>query len=182
MNKLLKKGLITVVFLGVLGYAAFRIVINETKKNSPQDIAAFVDDDLEIQVVYCQPLKKGRTVFGTESEGALQPYGQYWRLGANEATTVETNQTLIIEGNELEKGIYSIYAIPGRETWKIGFNKEADRWGAGEPNYEKDLFVVEVPVYYTKETTEQFNINITKEGIVFKWDTSKVILPFTVTE
>ncbi len=59
MNKLLKKGLITVVFLGVLGYAAFRIVINETKKNSPQDIAAFVDDDLEIQVVYCQPLKKG---------------------------------------------------------------------------------------------------------------------------
>ncbi len=103
-------------------------------------------------------------------------------MGANEATTVETNQTLIIEGNELEKGIYSIYAIPGRETWKIGFNKEADRWGAGEPNYEKDLFVVEVPVYYTKETTEQFNINITKEGIVFKWDTSKVILPFTVTE
>ncbi|MEJ0056894.1 MAG: DUF2911 domain-containing protein [Bacteroidota bacterium] len=55
-------------------------------KKSPIKTETYSDQGLDIKVVYCQPYKKGRVIFGEERDGALQPYGKYWRLGANAAT------------------------------------------------------------------------------------------------
>jgi len=178
MNKLLKKIIIISITLGVLAFAASYFIKKETKKNSPQDVVEFVGDKLTLKIVYCQPYKKGRLIFGDEEDKALQPYGKYWRLGANEATTIETNQDLIIGGNKLKKGIYSIYAVPEKKVWKIAFNKDANRWGASEPNYDKDLFAVEVPVNYLSKSIEQFNIQINQQELIFSWDTSEARLPY----
>ncbi len=182
MNKLLRNIIIVVVVLGIAAFAASYFIKKETKKNSPQDIVEFIGDKLTLKIVYCQPYKKGRLIFGDDEDEALQPYGKYWRLGANEATTIETNQDLIIGENKLKKGIYSIYAVPGKEVWKFGFNKDANRWGASEPNYDKDLFTVTVPVNYIGESIEQFNIKINQHEIIFSWDNSEAKLPYKLAE
>jgi hypothetical protein len=180
MNKLIKYILLTVIVLGILAFAASYFIKKETKKNSPQDTVEYVNDSVKLKMVYCQPFKKGRVIFGSVEEGALQPYGQYWRLGANEATTLETTKDLIFKDHILKKGIYAIYAVPDIKVWKFGFNKDADRWGVNEPDYTKDVLTVEAPVNYTTESLEQFTIKINANEIVFKWDTSVVKLPYKV--
>ncbi len=182
MNKIFKTIAVIAIVLAIIAFTGFYFVKKQTKKGSPQGIAEYVDTNLSIKIVYCQPYKKGRIIFGTQEEEALQLYDAYWRLGANEATTLETNRNLIFGDNILKKGKYSIYAVPGKLSWKFGFNSDANRWGASEPDYSKDLFTVEVPVTYTSESIEQFNININSNKIVFNWDTSLIKLPFKVAE
>ncbi len=179
MNKLLKTIIIAVVGLGAIAFAASYFIKKETKKNSPQDTVEYTKDDLTIRMVYCQPYKKGRVIFGSASDKALQPYGQYWRLGANEATTIEFNQDLSFGGKKIIKGVYSIYAVPAKDTWKFGFNKDSNRWGASEPDYDKDVLIIDAPINYSNETLEQFTISINNSEIIFKWDTSVVKLPYT---
>ena len=53
---------------------------------SPPDTAEYSNQGLEISIDYSRPYKKGRLIFGEEADEALQPFGQYWRLGANAAS------------------------------------------------------------------------------------------------
>lgn len=182
MNKLYRNVLIIATVLALIALASAYFMRKKSTQLSPQTKIEFTNQDLHLKIVYCQPSKKGRLIFGDSIDGALQPYGQYWRLGANEATTLEISEDITINNNDLAKGIYSVYAVPGKETWAIGINKVANRWGASEPDYSKDLFLVEAPVNYTKESKELFTILIDEKSITFWWDTSKVLLPYKMTK
>lgn len=182
MNKLYRNVLVIASILALIALTSAYFMRKKSTQLSPQTKTEFSNQGLQIKTVYCQPFKKGRLIFGDSVEGALQPYGQYWRLGANEATTLETSQDIIISNHRLSKGVYSVYAVPGEETWTIGFNEVANRWGASEPDYSKDLFLVEVPVNYTKESKEQFTILINEKTITFWWDTSKIIVSYKVAK
>jgi hypothetical protein len=81
---------------------------------SPPATAYFNEGGLEITVDYSQPSKKDRLIFGEENEGALQPYGQYWRLGANAPTEITFNQDVTFGGEPINAGRYRMYAIPGK--------------------------------------------------------------------
>lgn len=184
MNKIIQVVLIVVAGLAIVAYVASKFLKEDTQRLSPQATVEFTDNDLAIKMVYCRPFKRDRLIFGSADENALQPFGQYWRLGANEATTLETNKSLIIMGNELPVGKYSIYAVPDKETWQFGINSVANRWGLNEPDYTQDLFTFEIPVSYTDEIKEQFTISISEEvnqyAIQFWWDTSRLVIPFSV--
>lgn len=180
MNKLYRNILIAAALLALIALSVAYLMREKSTQLSPQAKVEFSDHDFNLKMVYCQPSKKGRLIFGTTEEGALQPFGKYWRLGANEATTIEINKDLLMKGEKLAKGVYSVYVVPGKETWKFGFNKVADRWGASEPDYTQDVFVIEVSVNYVAESKEQFTIEINKNEIAFWWDTSKAILPFEI--
>ena len=182
MNKvvLIVAFIVTVLLLAAM-FGNYYLKQN-TKKHSPQAIAEFSDSNITMKIVYCQPYRKGRLLFGAEQEGALQPFGKYWRLGANEATTIETSRAITIGSETLPAGKYSIYAFPGKDSWAFGINKVSNRWGATEPDYTKDLFKVRVPVTYTQSSLEQFTISIEKNKIVFWWDTSKTELSYTIIE
>jgi Protein of unknown function (DUF2911) len=90
--------------------AASAFLKMQTKKHSPVDTATFNKGGLNINMVYYRPFKKGRIIFGLADDGALQPYGTYWRLGANDATTIEVNKDVDFAGKVLKAGKYSIYA------------------------------------------------------------------------
>ena len=124
-------------------------------------------------IKYSRPSVRNRLVFGAEEDGALQPYGQYWRLGANEATTIEIKQDILFNGVELAAGIYGLYAIPGPEHFVIGVNENDDRWGYSEPDYNEDLFTTQVPVLRLTEPVEQYTIRIEEAAdgalIYFEW-------------
>src|ERR1700741_2709210 len=101
-------------FFIILGIALLAVIAALTyssylsKKNSPEDTAVYRNNGTEITVKYCRPFKKGRLIFGEETEGALQPYGKYWRMGANDAPLFSTNKDLMINGEHLKAGKYSI--------------------------------------------------------------------------
>ncbi len=152
-----------------------------TQGASPQETVSYDKDGLKLEVVYCRPYKKGRLIFGTKEAGALQPFGRYWRLGANDATSLELNRDVMFAGKPLKAGRYAVYAVPGEKTWKIGINSEANRWGKAEPDYSKDVLTVDVPVIYTDEVTEQLKIDLepteTGANMVIRWEKAMVVIP-----
>lgn len=182
----MKKAVIIIGILAVLLVGAFMLWRSQVKSLSPEEGFDFQDGDLKVHVYYNRPFKKGREIF---AENGLVPFGKIWRTGANEATYIETNKNLLVNGQELKKGKYSLWTIPNAESWKVIFNSEYPSWGInfkGEANHnpEADVLTVEVPVSQTETEIEQFTISIEKTGdeteLIFLWDKTVVVVPFTV--
>ncbi|HCY81466.1 MAG TPA: hypothetical protein DHV22_07640, partial [Xanthomarina gelatinilytica] len=119
MNRFLKWiiGLLVLVAIGVFVYS----VLNDgllKKPLSPKKIVSFKVDDIELKVFYNRPSKRNREIFG-----ALVPYNQVWRTGANEATTFETNKSLKVGTDSLPAGKYTLWTIPNDSTWHVMFNR-----------------------------------------------------------
>ena len=93
----------------------------------------------KVVVTYHRPAVKGRAVWG-----GLVPYGQVWRLGANDATTLEISEDGKIAGKELKAGTYALFAIPTRASWTIVVNADAKQWGAYFRDPKKDVLSFEV--------------------------------------
>lgn len=72
------------------------------------------------------PSVNDREIFGSDG---LQPYGELWRLGANEATAIHLPFAGDLGGVAVEPGSYSLYAIPGEESFEIFVNSATERWG-----------------------------------------------------
>ena len=169
---------VVIILVGIMTYLYFG-----TKK-SPAKTTTFNYAGLDIKVDYCQPYKKGRLIFGEEKDGALQPFGKYWRLGANAATQISFSKNVNFAGKPLNAGTYRMYAVPGATTWQVSLNSGLGSWGYSEPDYSKDVLKVEVPAATAPEETEQFVINFsnddTQANMDFVWDKTLVRVPITV--
>jgi len=149
---------------------------------SPPATASYNEGGLEITVDYSQPSKKGRLIFGEEEENALQPYGNYWRLGANSASEITFNKDVTFGGEPIKAGTYRIYAVPGANAFKVSLNSETDVFfGVTEPDHEMDLVTVNAPVQKTASEVETFTIDIVSAGtgatINFSWDETLFTVP-----
>ena len=70
--------------------------------------------DAYVRVVYSRPYKRGRNnIFGTKESGAIVPYGERWRTGANEATEITVTKDVLVAGQKLAAGTYSLSTTPG---------------------------------------------------------------------
>jgi hypothetical protein len=76
------------------------------------------------KICYGRPSARGRAV-----EGGLIPYGEPWRLGANEATALHLPFRARVGGVDLEPGSYSLYTVAGESEWEFFLNAQAERWG-----------------------------------------------------
>ncbi len=92
-----------------------------------------------VRVDYSRPAVRGRAIWG-----ALVPYGQVWRAGANEATTLTFSDPVKIHGKDLPAGTYGFFAIPGKESWTLILNRKPKQWGAYEYKAEEDALRLEV--------------------------------------
>lgn len=179
---MLKKVLIGVGIFAVVLAVAFIYLNHRNRTLSPSGMAELDVNGLNIEIIYSRPSVKGRMIFGSEADGALQPYGNYWRLGANEATEISVSKDITFNGMPLKAGKYSLYAIPGAESFQIGVNSETGIWGAAEPDYSKDLYVTDVPVTKLITPVEQFTTRIEKGTdsdavIYFEWSDVQLIIP-----
>jgi hypothetical protein len=172
-----------VALLIVLGFVANFFVRQHKKSFSPEEEVTYNSGDLTINVFYNRPFKKGRDIFG-----GLVPYDKVWRTGANEATTFQTNKDLLIEGKTLKRGKYTLWTIPGEETWKIIFNSEYGQWGIGSDgeanrNPANDVLTIDVHAVQQEQVFEQFTISFEKVGedneMVLIWDKTLVAVPFS---
>lgn len=176
---LLAIGVLMIIIVAFLGY-----LMLTTKNHSPEAVSEHRAGDLHIQVNYCQPYKKDRLIFGTKSEGALVPFGEKWRTGANEATEISFSKDVTIGGQTLPAGRYSLYTIPEASKWTVVFNSKLDYWGAeigGDP-FDETLDVLRVPasVQTGMPEKEQFTISFDEAGdgvnLHFEWDDTRATL------
>lgn len=164
---------VAVLVLLIAGYATWAVLVGN--KRSPKDTVK--SDTLATTVTYCRPYKKGRVIFGDKD--ALVPYGKYWRLGANAATTITFAKDVSFGGKDVKAGTYSMYAVPGAQTWKVVLNSDADRWGAAESDHDKDVLSVDASADNAAPETEQFTISFA-DTMVFAWDKTRVSVPIAV--
>lgn len=160
--------------------AASVIYFGRYYRASPPGSAELTNGDLTVLVSYSRPSVKGRIIFGTEEAGALVPYGKYWRLGANEATEITFNKDVNFNGKAVKAGTYSMYAIPGEETFNIGLNREVGKSGSPEPNHSLDVLHTDVPVQQTSSPVEKFTIRLEPEGnvikVIIEWANTRIVI------
>ncbi len=179
MNR--KKIWIGIAALVVFLLAAFFYLSNRGRSLSPPGTATLTSGGITIKVDYSRPSVRGRVIFGTEQQQALQPYGQYWRLGANEATKIMFNRNVLFNNKPVRAGTYRMYAYPGPESFDLRLNTDIRTWGASEPDVEDDVLSTQVPVEKITVPVEQFTISLAPAGegitMVMEWSDVRLIVP-----
>ncbi|QII70751.1 DUF2911 domain-containing protein [Apibacter sp. B3706] len=135
----------------------------------------------DVEYEYSRPNKKGRVIFG-----GLVPYGQVWRTGANENTTIKFGDDVEIDGKTIPKGKYAIYTIPREDSWDVIFYSDSENWGTPEKWDDKKVVLkTTVPVKKLAESVESFTIGINNLSdnsahLQFMWDQVLVDVTFHV--
>jgi tetratricopeptide (TPR) repeat protein len=131
----------------------------------------------DVTIVYHSPAVKGRKIWGT-----TVPYGNIWRAGANENTTIHFSHDAMVEGKAIAAGTYGLYMVPGENEFQLLFSKYHQSWGSNAP--AKDDIVLKVSVKPNSiEAQEWLSYDFIDRGsksltAALKWDTLSV--PFKI--
>lgn len=165
--------------------------VSTPRESQRQEIAQGVGD-AKVTIVYHRPNAKGRKIYGCETKDVvpiannlypcLVPYGQVWRTGANENTTIDFSRDVTINGQPLPAGKYGFHIIPGKTDWTLIFSKDNDKWGSFSYNDKNDaLRVVVKPVTSPMQETLAYDFeDVTPDAtkVSLRWE--KLTVPFTV--
>ena len=106
--------------------------LHPSRRPSPLGMARTTLGDAYVRVVYGRPYKRDRkNIFGTKESGAVVIYGERWRTGANEATELTVTRDVLVGGQKLPAGTYSLSTTPAPGTWKVHINSKLGLDGLG---------------------------------------------------
>lgn len=134
----------------------------------------------ELWVDYGRPTARGRKVFA--ANGVLND--TIWRTGANAATQFRTSVPIMVAGQAVPAGTYTLWtlAIPGR--YQLIINKQTGQWGTV---YDAKQDLVRVPLQATQlpQVVDRFTIAVDptsgNAGVLrLRWDTTELSVPLTV--
>jgi len=154
----------------------------------------------DVSIVYSRPGVKGRKIWGDwpvtvageatlddqdsrPKDAPIVPYGHIWRTGANEATQFTVTDDVLINGQPLPAGTYSLHSIPGRDEWTIIFNTVAEQGGSFEYDVKKDALRVKTKPEISDRMHEWLNFTldpVKENALVARINWEKVTVPFTV--
>ena len=77
-----------------------------------------------VTIKYARPSVRNRVIFGN-----LVPYDKLWRTGANENSVISFSTPVKIDGVPVPAGNYSIYTIPGADSWDVILYSDSNNWG-----------------------------------------------------
>lgn len=126
-------------------------------RKSPIAIASVKSNGTYIKVVYGQPYRRGRIIFGD-----LLPWGEVWRTGANEATEITLTKSVLMGTQAIPAGTYSLFTIPQPDSMTIILNHELGLWGAQNYNPERDYKRIKFPVKNLETPIEAFTVEFTE--------------------
>jgi ribosomal protein S4 len=157
----------------------------------------------DVTITYSRPGVKGRTIWGdplpeqaaTKGEATLDdqnvrpkgapivPWGHAWRTGANEATQFVVTDDVLINGQKLPAGSYSLHTIPTKDEFTIIFNSVANQWGSFSYDPAKDTLRVKVKPEWGEHSKEWLEywidpVNDNSAQVNIRWE--KVRVPFIV--
>jgi len=183
----------TLVFVIVLGFVSLGFGQVSTPRESQRQEIAQTVGDAKVSIVYHRPNVKDRKIYGCETTDVvpiannlypcLVPYGQVWRTGANENTTLEFSRDVTVNGQPLPAGKYGFHIIPGKADWTLIFSKDNEKWGSFTYDEKKDaLRVKAVPVKAPMQETLIYEFeDVTPDStkINLRWE--RLSVPFTVS-
>ncbi len=155
------------LFLSVFSLSAS--VAQDKKPLSPKETVKGKIGDANVEIVYSRPSSRGRTMIGGNEK-----FGSVWRTGANEATTIEFDKAVKVEGKDVPAGKYALFTIPNETEWTIIINKDHKQWGAYNYKQSDDVIRANVKAGKPESFVETFTIAIEKDEVVLKWENSKV--------
>jgi hypothetical protein len=156
----------------------------------------------DVTITYSRPGVKARKIWGEPSpeskttgtatlddararpkDAVIVPYGHVWRSGANEATQFEVTDDVLINGQLLKAGKYSLHTIPARDEWTIIFNSDAGQWGSFSYDEKKDVLRVKAKPESVAENQEWLEYSVepvsdSSARVNLRWE--KLTVPFTV--
>jgi hypothetical protein len=159
----------------------------------------------DVTITYSRPGVKGRKIWGdptTEQasskggeatlddqnvrpkDAVIVPWGHVWRTGANEATTFVVTDDVLVNGQKLAAGGYSLHTIPTKDEWTIVFNGTANQWGSFNYDPAKDTLRVKAKPQWVNENQEwlQYTFDPVTDNsaqVNIRWE--KISVPFTVS-
>lgn len=169
------KALLTaaIVLSSATAYAQLRL-----PENSPASTLEQTVGITDVKVVYHRPAVKGRTLWGQ-----VVPYGEVWRTGANENTTVSFSSDVKVGGKPLRAGTYGLHMIPTAKSWTIILSHTTTAWGSFSYDQKEDALRVTVTPRTESDNEERMSFHFddvtdTKANLVMRWE--KLAVPIAI--
>ena len=164
-----------VAFLTLFVFAVTLLACSQDDKSKrpspPASAECKLADGKTIKSDYSSPRMKGRKIYG-----GLVPYGQVWRAGANEATTLVTDTDLTVGGKEVPAGSYTIFTVPSADKWTLIINKKTGEWGVPYKWESEELLRTDMKVEKLDSPMENFAITMHGHGSAcmmhLEWETT----------
>jgi hypothetical protein len=163
---------LSLVLIFIFSFLAFGQQL-KTPRPSPDATVTQMIGVTEVKIDYSSPAVKGRKIWGE-----LVPFGEIWRTGANEVTSITFSDPVKINGKELPAGTYGIHTIPGENELEFIFSKDTKVDGSSNFDKEKEVlrvkakpeehhFMERMTFLFTDVTDNSANVNLL-------WDKLKV--------
>ena len=176
----MKKSALLIITSTMLFFAAaisapaqMNMAQDKSKRPSPPASAECkFSDGKTVKIDYSSPRAKGRKIFGD-----LVPYGKVWRTGANESTTFVTDSSVVVGGQNVPAGSYTIFTVPEADKWTLVISKKTGEWGTDYPGQGEDLARIPMTVSKTPSPVENFTISFDQSGgactLQLSWENTK---------
>jgi Protein of unknown function (DUF2911) len=165
-----KHSLFLVIFLAAL--AACAISADAQVLSPPARAACKFADGKTISVNYSSPRMHGRKIFGD-----LVPFGEVWRVGADDATTFVPSVDVTAGGKNIPAGKYTLFALPTPNKWTLIISKQTGEWGIPYPGAQFDFARMEMKISKLSAPLENFTISFDASGtscaMKFDWEMTR---------
>lgn len=144
---------------------------NDSPRVSPNASVSQTIGTTVVTVTYGRPGIRDREIFG-----GLVPFDEVWRTGANESTAITFSDDVLLEGERIPAGTYSLYTIPGLDEWSVIINNNLS-WGTEyDPTMDRVRVQVEPEEASSVEQMMIYFENISEESgdMVIHWDDVRV--------
>jgi len=171
---------LTLLSLGLLltaGAATAQLPPLSLPEASPKASVSQTVGLTDIAITYHRPAVNKRKVWGE-----LVPYGQVWRAGANENTTISFSSPVTVAGQPLAAGTYGLHMIPTEKEWTVAFSRVSSAWGSFSYDAKEDALRVAAtprPADFEERLSYRF-IDPTENSVTVALRWEKLELPFEI--
>ena len=133
----------------------------------------------EFSVDYHRPAVNKRKIWGE-----LVPYGDTWRAGANQNTTLSASTPFTFGGKAVPAGTYGVHMLPSEGEWTVILSSQAKAWGSFSYDAKEDVVRVAVKpeaADFVERLSYTFD-EPTKDAtaLALRWEKLRVAVPITV--
>lgn len=154
---------------------------------SPHETISSRIDGSRVTIIYGRPYSKDpKSGTARKIWGGLVPFDKVWRLGADEATLLVTQEPLDLGGTAIPAGAYSLYLLPAADgSAKLLVNKQIGQWGADVYNEKNEFARIDLKKDALETGLDQFAMSVEKNGdkggiIKLGWENTQYSVTFTV--
>lgn len=133
----------------------------------------------EFKVTYHRPAVNKRKIWG-----ALVPYGDVWRAGANENTTLSASTPFTFGGKTVPAGTYGLHMLPAEGDWTVILSSQAKAWGSFSYDPKEDVVRVSVkpePADFVERLAFTFDEPTNDAtALALRWEKLRVAIPIAI--